>query len=51
MGMKSACPFVLLIICQVIPYMGMKFATEISNIQRVGVIPYMGMKLPHITRF
>ena len=25
--------------------MGMKFATEISNIQRVGVIPYMGMKL------
>ena len=28
----------------VIPYMGMKFATEISNIQRVGVIPYMGMK-------
>ena len=24
--------------------MGMKFATEISNIQRVGVILYMGMK-------
>ena len=29
--------------------MGMKFATEISNIQRVGVISYMGMKLKYLS--